>query len=118
MRARRLSADNLIALAVATLRSELAPHLPADKRYAAAMIANALEIARREILTDGDAAQWELLDRIYDEGEGSLQKLSTDIRDGTVDERAQPPLAEGLRKLLVAELKIANPRALTPRTPA
>jgi hypothetical protein len=115
MRTRRLSADNLIALAAATLRAEITPSLPADKRYTAAMIANALDIARREVMTDGDEAQWALLDRIYEEGEGSLARLAADIRDGTVSEATHADLAEDLRKLLVAELKITNPKALTSR---
>ncbi len=112
MRTRRLSADNLIALAVTTLRSEIAPSLPADKRYTAAMIANALEIARREVLSEGDEAQWALLDKVYEEGEGTLPQLAADIRDGTVSETTLPTLAEDLRKLLLAELKIANPKKL------
>ena len=115
MRVRRLSADNLIALAVATLRSGITPALPADKRYQAAMIANALEIARPQVMAEGEEGQWALLDVVYDEGEGTLERLAADIRDGTLSEKSLPTLAEDLRKLLLAELKIANPKALAPR---
>jgi len=112
MRVKRLSADTLIELAVATLRAEIAPGLPADKRYTAAMIANALEIARREVVSEGETAQWELLDSVYEDGEGSLALLAADIRDGTVSETSHPELATGLRKLLLAELAITNPKVV------
>lgn len=112
---KRISAESLIDLAVATLRDEIAPHLPPDKRYTAAMAANALEIARREIVADGEGEQWKLLDQLYDDGEGSLKQLALDIRNGRISDRSHPDIAERLTRLLVAELQIRNPRFLKSR---
>ncbi len=114
MKVKRLSADTLIDLAIETLRRDILADASPDKRYAGAMIANALEIARREITTDGDSAQWALLDVIYDDGEGSLEQLAADIRSGRLD-GAKLDLAEKLRQLVIAELKICNPRFLDSR---
>lgn len=112
MAVKRISAETLIELAVDTLRGELQPSLPPEHRYTAAMIANALEIARREILTDGEAARWELLDEIYPDGEGDMQRLAVDIRSGKVNTAKVPSLHERLRAILVEELRIRNPRFL------
>lgn len=114
-RVKKLNAETLIALATETLKAEIAPDLPADKRYAAAMIANALDIARREITTTDEAPQWALLDTVYDDGEGSLQQLALDIRTGKVSEATHPGLGAKLRNLLIAELKVKNPRFLRSR---
>jgi hypothetical protein len=112
---KRIAADTLIELAIDTLRRELQPSVPADKRYTAAMVANALEIARREILTDAESAQWDLLDAIYDDGEGTLQQLAADIRSGKVSTDTHPDLPAKLRALVVAELTVRNPRFLKSR---
>jgi hypothetical protein len=112
---KRIAAETLIELAIDTLRRELQPSVPADKRYTAAMVANALEIARREILADAESAQWDLLDAIYDDGEGTLQQLAADIRSGKVSAKTHPDLPDKLRALVVAELKVRNPRFLTSR---
>jgi hypothetical protein len=113
MAVRTIDARALIELAIITLRQELAPALPSDKRYAAAMVANALEIAHREVMADGDAARWELLDAVYDEGEGTLRQLASDIRDGSLGEAGLPDLGKRLMQLLEAELRITNPGFLS-----
>ena len=118
MAVKRIDAKSLIELVITTLRHELAPHLPPEKRYAAAMAANALEIARREVLADGDAARWELLDTVYDEGEGTLRQLAADIRDGSVSEATLPGLGQRLLGLLEADLRISNPGFLSSRAKA
>ena len=41
-------ADDLLKIAEATFRQEILPHLPADKKYTALMIANAMRIAARQ----------------------------------------------------------------------
>jgi len=112
MAQKRIAAESLIELAARALRDELAPSLPRDKRYLAAMAASALDIARREILTDGEGAHWALLDALYDDGEGSLRQLAGDIRSGKFSDKSHPDLAARLRKLLVAELEVRNPRHL------
>lgn len=115
MTVERIAAETLIELAIDTLRRELQPIVPDDKRYTAAMVANALEIARREILADAESAQWDLLDAIYHHGEGTLQQFAADIRSGTVSAETHPDLPEKLRALVVAELKVRNPRFLESR---
>lgn len=112
MAVKRIGVDLLLELGLTTLRDELIPHLPPDKRYAAAMAANAIEIARREAATDIEAPLWTLLDDIYEPGEGSAAKLARDIRSGEVSEAKNPGLAARLLKLLEAELAIVNPRFL------
>ena len=113
VRPKRIGADTLIGLALATLRDEIAPALPPDKRYASAMLANALEIARRDIGNDADTPLWPLLDAIYDEETaGSPRKLAADIRAGTVSEETLPDLGGKLLAVLETELAINNPRFL------
>ena len=112
---KRVAAETLIELAAATVRDELAPQLGPDGRYAAAMVVSALEIARREILADGDAALWKLLDSLYEEGEGTARQLALDIRTGTVSEAKRPGLGRELLAVLEAELAIRNPRFLASR---
>lgn len=116
MSEKRIDAAALIGLSIDTLRAELQEALPPERRYAAAMIANALEIARREIADEArEAATWALLDKAYEEGEASLAALARDIRSGEIDDDAVAGLRALLRNLLIAELKVANPRFLASR---
>jgi Domain of unknown function (DUF6285) len=115
---RRIAAENLIALAVRTLRAEIQPVVPSAKRYELAMTINALEIVRREMLGEPDAAAWQLLDTIYDDGEGTFEMLCADIRSGKVSDATHPELRGLLEQLLVSELEIRNPRALRERMSA
>ena len=112
---KRISADTLLELAIVALRTDLAPHLPADKRYEAAMLGNALEIARREMKSDGETPLWKLLDTLYDDGEGSPRQLALDIRAGTVSETTTPGLGDTLLAIVANELEIRNPKFLASR---
>lgn len=115
MTAKGKAPEDLIELAIETLKAELQPALSADKRYAAAMVANALEIARREIIAAEEAAQLQLLDAFYEDGDGTMQQLAGDIRSGAVSEMSHADLRRRLRSHLVAELKVRNPRFLSSR---
>lgn len=115
MTAKGKASEDLIGLAIETLKTELQPALPADKRYAAAMVLNALEIARREIMAAEDAVQLELLDAFYEDGDGTMQQLAADIRSGDISEKSHADLRRRLRAHLVAELKVRNPRFLVSR---
>ena len=108
MAVKRIAAETLIELAVETLRKEIQPILPSEHRYTAAMIANALEIVRREILMDGETACWNLLDEVYPEGDGDMKKLALDIRSGRVNAKTVPDLHKKLRAIVVEELTIAG----------
>jgi len=115
MTTRRIDADALLDLATEMLRADVLPALSAEQRYAGAMIANALEIARRDLAEEVEAAEWTLLDSLYEEGEGSTVQLARDIRAGTLPEGKERDLAEVLRTLLIAELRVRNPRFLASR---
>jgi hypothetical protein len=115
MTARRIDADALIDLATEVLRAEVLPALGPEQRYAGAMIANALEIARRSLADEVEAAEWALLDSVYEEGEGAMSQLARDIRAGTLSKGAGAGLAGALRTVLVAELRVRNPRFLASR---
>jgi hypothetical protein len=115
MTARRIDADALLDLATEMLRAEVLPALGPEHRYAGAMIANALDIARRDLAEEVEAAEWTLLDGLYEEGEGSTAQLARDIRAGTLPEGKARGLAAALRMLLIAELRVKNPRFLASR---
>ena len=115
MSARGKGAEALLELAIETLKSEISPALPAEKHYAAAMIANALDIARREVASAEEGQEFVLLDGFYEDGDGTLQQLATDIRSGQIAEDANPDMRARLRAHLIAELKIRNPRFLKSR---
>jgi len=115
MTTRRIDADALIDLATEVLRAEVLPSLGPEQRYAGAMIANALGIARRGLAEEVEAAEWALLDGIYEEGEGAMSQLARDIRAGTLPKGKGAGLADALRTVLVAELRMRNPRFLASR---
>ncbi len=115
MTGRRIDPDALLDLAIEMLRADVLPTLPAEHRYAGAMIANALNIARRGLPGDSEAAEWALLDTVYDEGEGSMRQLALDIRAGTLAKGKVADVVEGLRALLIAELRVTNPKFLASR---
>ena len=115
MAVKKFTPETLLALATESLKADLLPSLPADKRYAAAMIINALDIARRGITTTDDAPLFALLDTVYDDGDGTSADLARDIRSGKVSEATHPGLGLKLRALVVAELKVRNPRFLRSR---
>jgi len=112
---RRLDADALLDLVSEMLRSEIAPLLPPEKRYAAAMMGNAIDISRREIAGEAETAEFALLDAIYDDGDGTLQQLARDIRSGRIEEGGFPQLRKLLKTQLAAELAVRNPRFLKMR---
>jgi hypothetical protein len=114
---RRINAPSLIELSIETLRNEIQSQksLGPSQRYALAMVINALSTARAEIISEPEAAQWSLLDHIYDDGEGSMQQLAADIRSKTVSDATHPDLRKRLEALLVAELEVRNPAALKQR---
>jgi hypothetical protein len=115
MTTRRVDPDALLGLAIMTLRADVLPALPPEQRYAGAMIANALEIARRGLPGEAEAAEWVLLDGLYDDGEGSIAQLARDIRAGSLPMGKEVGLAKALRALLIAELRVTNPKFLSAR---
>lgn len=112
---KKLGAEALLDVVQEAIKAEIGPVLPPDKRYLAAMIANALDIARREIAVEAEALEFQLLDRFYEDGDGTMRQLAADIRAGTVAEASYPDLHAHLKTHLAAELKVRNPRFLTSR---
>jgi len=112
---RKLGADALLDLVAEAFKSEIGPSLPADKRYLAAMIGNAIEIARREFAVEEEALAFRLLDHVYDDGDGTVLQLAREIRSGAVNDATHPGLRAQLKAHLVEELKVRNPRFLTGR---
>lgn len=117
---RRINAPSLIELAITTLRDDVqaGATLAPGQRYALAMAINALKTARAEIISEPDAPIWQLLDNIYDDGEGSVEQLARDIRANTVSDATHPDLRQRLETLLVAELEVRNPQVLKRRAEA
>jgi hypothetical protein len=116
MTARKLGAEALLDLVSEAFKAEIAPALPPDKRYLAAMMGNALDIARREIAVEEEALALALLDAVYEDGDGTLEQLAREIRSGAVNDATHPELRKRLKAHLAAELKVRNPRFLAGRT--
>ena len=123
----RPDATELLEVARRALLDEILPRLPADLRYSALMIANAMAIAAREHADGGAAAQAELarLRELFGErpkppmGEplhaalaGYNRRLAGEIRAGQFDDKERPALIEHLGKSAADKLAIANPKAL------
>lgn len=103
-------AQDLLALALGTYRDEIRPAVPKDKRYAAAMVANALGMAQRRLSEpDPDARLAEALDV------DSLETAAKAIRQGAISAASHPDLADTLLAYARDELRITNPRFLERR---
>lgn len=112
----RPTAEELLAIARTTLREVITPALPADLRYTAAMIGNAMAIAARRIAADETAAaedELAALVTIY----GTVATpadIVRDIRagrfDGASSERAA--LLRYLRLLARRRVAETNPKVL------
>jgi hypothetical protein len=111
----QLGAEALLDLVAEALKSEIAPVLPPEKRYLTAMIANAIDIARRETAIEDEAQMLALLDTVYEDGDGTLRQLAKDIRAGAVNDTSHASLRAKLKAHLVNELKVRNPRFLASR---
>jgi hypothetical protein len=113
MSGKRLGAETLLDLVAEAFKAEIIPALPTDKRYLGAMLANALDIARREVAVEADALSFALLDAVYEDGDGTLEQLARDIRSGGVSDTTHPDLRKRLKAHLASELRVRNPRFLS-----
>ena len=109
-------ATALLVQARATLRQVLLPHLPEDQRYQVLMIANAVDIAARE-LRDGPAVAAARAAALAAQFPGSqepsvdlLRRLAEQIRAGQCD--GDRPLYALLQEDLRLRLGITNPKLL------
>jgi hypothetical protein len=116
----RPDASELLAIARQTLLDELLPQLPANLRYQALMIANAMAIAGRECV-QGEPAQAaelqqmaELLKKASTPSTDVRQALCRAIRQGDFDTPGdeQERLLSALSAITRARLSISNPKVL------
>jgi hypothetical protein len=100
--------ERLLETARELLRTELLPALPADKRHAALMVANAMAIAARELDRRDDAA--------LDEARAAeARRLCAAIRAGRFDGgAAAAPLHARLLADTRSRVEVSNPKYLAP----
>lgn len=124
-----VDAQALLRIALDTVRGELLPALPSDRRYAALMTANALAIAARALAHREDADRTcraalaslygepagsaERADALHERAEALRRRLCADIAAGRFD-GAGPELPAALESVVRAQLAITNPKALGP----
>jgi hypothetical protein len=95
-------ARGLVSIALRTFRDSVLPAVPAERRFEALMIANALGIAERELAAKPDVAL-----------EARVPQLCSDIDAGAYDApERQADLRKMLWELTRARLAISNPRLL------
>jgi hypothetical protein len=100
-------ARGLVSIALRTFRDSVLPAVPAERRFEALMIANALGIAERELAAKPDTAL-----------EARIPQLCSDIDAGAYDaSERQAELRKVLWELTRARLALSNPRLLDPIPP-
>jgi Domain of unknown function (DUF6285) len=110
-------AHDLLATALAAFRADVLPSVPAEKRYTALMIANALAIAEREIAARA-GGQSEALTGVYDDialtAEVIERRFAADIEAGAFDAPGAEREAafRAVKALNAARLAITNPKLL------
>jgi hypothetical protein len=115
------SLAKLISVARAALTEDIVPNVPAERRYTALMLGNALGIATRE-LEAGNRPREEALERLqalYPDAprepdlEALERRLAADIRGGTHDSGAtHEAVAAYLEARTRDQVAISNPRYL------
>jgi hypothetical protein len=106
---------DLLKVAQATLRETVLPQVGADARYEAAMVANALAIAARELELGPRAreAERQLLGRFQGTPDAPLAELRArcraELRAGTLESAREPELRRLLHEVVHARLAISNP---------
>ena len=109
-------ARGLVAIALQTFRDSILPAVPAERRFEALMIANALSIAERELTAKPDEALATAVGELTGQTgdlETLMPKLCSAIDAGTFDTlERQAVLHKVLWKLTGTRLSISNPRLL------
>ncbi|WP_431858911.1 DUF6285 domain-containing protein [Azospirillum sp.] len=104
-------ARGLVEIALKTFREVVLPAVPAEQRFPALMIANALSIAERELKGGADAAA--ALGRLLgEEGDADTlsRRLCAAITEGRFD--GSPELRPVLWEITRARLSVSNPKYL------
>jgi hypothetical protein len=113
-------AQNLLATALAAFRAEILPSLPAEKRYTALMIANALAMAERELGEPAPSlpptAPALYRDAAAVTSEQFEDRLAADIEAGRFD--TPGPMRDAafaaVKAINAARLAMTNPKRLGP----
>ena len=123
----RPDAAGLLAIARETFLREIAPHVSGERRFEAAMVANAMAIAERDASArnEEETAELAMLRWIYGEDETRLagpddgarrrrlaRRLAADIRAGRLDRMLEGRLRALLLERAAARLAVSNPRQL------
>lgn len=109
---------DLLLTARAVLRERIAPAVPAELRFDAAMVANAMAIAARAARGLPGAAEAEGLRRLYPETaelglEALRRRLVADIRAGRMDDAGAHLAAHVLWPRVRERLALSNPEYRT-----
>jgi len=106
----------LLEIAQKTYRSENLEELSGSKRYMAAMVANAMDIAARALEHEEPAGHLAgLMENAGADGSAGLTELARAIREGRISAATHPDLHETLLAYVRAKLEISNPRFLKQR---
>ncbi len=121
-------ARGLLQIAASTFRADVLPHVAPEARFAALMVANALEIAERELkgLDTAGHSMLGALALLYGEDaddalsgedlrkrvEALQHRLCIEIAAGDFDTEGQDVLMDSLEAIVKARLGISNPKAL------
>lgn len=109
------STDRVLSLARDLLRESIAPSLPAELRYPAAMIAAAMAIAARELALGQTARASELaaLSALYPKAKPDLEmlrwQLCRDLRDRTTTSTGEARFRATLKTIVRERLAISHP---------
>ncbi len=103
-------AEALVNIAFETYTQEIAPGLPPARRYAGAMVTNALGIAQRRL---GNPDPGNAL--VENLGVESLEFIAKALREGKISTASYSELQNILLNYLEAELAITNPKFLNRR---
>ena len=111
----------LVTIALQTFRDSILPVVPAERRFEALMIANALSIAERELAAAPGSALAAVVGGLIGES-GDLEVLAPQlcaaIDAGAFDApERQAELRKALWELTRARLSVSNPRLLDPTRP-
>lgn len=108
---------SLLQAARALLLHDILPLLPAERHYDTRMIANAMDIAAREletgvaILATQDRAISDFYQRVGGQPpEPGMAGLTSDIRNGTFSDAEQPALFDLVDTLVRLKLLLSNPK--------
>jgi len=102
----------MLKTCIKAYRSEVEGEMPDNKRYMAAMIRNALEIALRDFEAGGGDPYQSIIDHIGDNQITTPVELAEALRASKITLDSHADLLEALINASRNELKISNPHAL------